>query len=369
MNKRTQSNLASLELIAKQFDIQGKIKSIHPYGNGLVNKTYLIETNQKKYILQQISQNMGDQQKLMSNIQKITSFLQKQNLTTMKLITTKKQHSYLEVGSKNFRLFEFFEGKVYETIESTNDFKKAGVAFAKFEKSLENFPQEELFVTLPNFHNTEYYYQTFINAVQNAPLQQKTLAQTQIDFLIANNHYVDDINTLMSKGLPKRIIHGDTKINNIIFGDNTTCVVDFDTVMQSFLCYDFGDAIRSGCNSAKENQPEQDVYFNLANYTAFTKGYLSIWNDLSALEQKSLVISPLLVTYELSLRFLTDFLTDNKYFNTTYPNENLDRCKNQIALLLKMQQSYPVMQQIFYSFSHKSEKNVCAKKFSNQCFM
>lgn len=351
-NKRTKLKQQILFGIAKKFDIKGQILSIKPYGNGLVNKTFLVETQTNKYILQQISKNMGDEQKLMTNIKNITDYIESKKMTTMKLVPTADGQSFERVGNQNFRLFEFFEGKVYETINSFEDFKKAGIAFAKFSKALEHFPANDLYITLPEFHNTQKRYEDFLEAVKCGNQARMKLAKEQIDFLIVNNFLIAEINTLIALGLPKRIIHGDTKINNIIFGKRHTCVIDFDTVMPSYLCYDFGDAIRSGCNSAKENQPETDVTFNILNYAAFAKGYLAIWNDISPVEQKSLLVAPLLVTYELCLRFLTDFLQDDKYFNTTYKNENLDRCKNQIALLCKMKQKYPLMKKIFFACMH-----------------
>lgn len=348
MNKRTTQLLFG---IAKKFDIKGKIISIKPYGNGLVNKTFLVQTDTNKYILQEISKNMGDEQKLMSNIKNITNFIEKQNLTTMKLVPTAQGDCFKKIKNHNFRMFVFFEGKVYETIDNLEDFKKAGIAFAKFEKALEFFPKDNLHVTLPQFHDTTKRYQDFLQALKNGNPQRINQAQPEIDFLVTNNFFIKHINALIALGLPSRIIHGDTKINNIIFGKNETCVVDFDTVMQSYLCYDFGDAIRSGCNTASENQPETLVDFNIINYTAFTKGYLSVWNDISETEKKSLLMAPFLVTYELSLRFLTDYLQNDKYFHTNYQTENLDRCKNQIALLLKMKQKYPLMKHIFNKFT------------------
>ena len=363
-NKRAKPKQRILYGIAKKFDIKGQIVSIKPYGNGLVNKTFLVQTQTDKYILQQISKNMGDEQKLMANIKNITDYIENQKMVTMKLVPTVDGQSFERVGNHNFRLFEFVEGKVYEIINSFEDFKKAGIAFAKFSKALEHFPANTLFVTLPEFHNTQKRYEDFLKAVEYGNQSRVKLAKDQIDFLTVNNFLIDEINTLIALGLPKRIIHGDTKINNVIFGKRHTCVIDFDTVMQSYLCYDFGDAIRSGCNGTKENQPETDVNFNMVNYTAFTKGYLAVWNKLSPVEQKSLLVAPLLVTYELCLRFLTDFLQDDKYFNTTYKNENLDRCKNQIALLCKMKQNYPLMKKIFFACMHN--KPLIPQKKQNQ---
>lgn len=342
-----------IKQVANNFDTKAEIIDIQPHGNGLINKTFLITTKDKKYIIQQISNNLGNINKLMENVNLITNFILSQNKKTLKLIKTKNNKCFLKANDTYFRMFEYIDGEVYETITNLENFKKAGFAFADFTKSLENFDVDKINVTMPDFHNTKKRYENFLNAVKNGNQQRAILANNQINTLISKNHYIDKIESLINKGLKHRIIHGDTKINNVIFNDNQAYVIDFDTIMKSYLCYDFGDAIRSGCNTCKEDDDDKKVKFNLNNYQAFTNGYLSVWNKLDKIELQSLLIAPMLVTYELSLRFLTDYLQNDIYFNVNQENHNLIRCKNQIALLEQMEKSFCYMKELFYSNNKK----------------
>ena len=342
-----------LKHVAENFNTRDKITSIQPHGNGLMNKTFLITTqSNQKYIIQQISKNLGDIDKLMRNVSNITEFILCQNKKTLKLVKTKNGKNYIKLNNSCFRMFEYIDGKVYDTINDVTSFEKAGIAFAEFAKALENFDVNKIHVTMPDFHNTLKRYENFLHAIKNGNKQRIIKAKPQIDFLIANNIYIEKIEQLISTGLKERIIHGDTKINNVIFNNDEVYVIDFDTIMKSYLCYDFGDAIRSGCNTAKEDAPEKSVSFNLNNYSAFAKGYLSVWKNLSKIELDSLVIAPQLVTYELALRFLTDYLQNDIYFNIKTPEDNLIRTKNQIALLNQMEKNKVFMKDLLYKYNN-----------------
>lgn len=366
MIKEKNKTMYQLIKIANQFIPNDKITKVEFHGNGLINKTFLLTTQSgQKYILQAISKNMGDIDKLMENVKNITDFLQEKNQKTLKLIHTQSNKPYIKVGEQSFRMYEYVDGVVYETINCPEDFKKAGIAFAEFSNALKDFDKEKLNITLPNFHNTQKRYDNFITSISTANQNRVSQAKPEIDFLISNNYFIDIINDMIKNGLPERVIHGDTKINNVIFNNDGTYVVDFDTIMKCYLCYDYGDAIRSGCNSAIESAPPDQVKFNLNNYASFTKGYLSVWKDISEVEQQSLFIGPMLVTYELALRFLTDYLQNDTYFSTSYPEQNLDRTKNQIALIVQMTKSLSYMNEIFYSNSQATQTTNKTKDYAS----
>ena len=357
-NQNHQRCLQIINKISKNFNVNSKIIKIKPYGNGLINKTFLITTNDnQKYILQQISDNLGETEKLMQNIDNVTKHLLSKGQKTLKLIKTKTNKNFLKIKNKNYRLFEYIDGKIYETINNPEDFKKAGIAFAKFNKALQDFDVNKIHITMPDFHNTAKRYENLMFAIKNGNQQRLAKSKQQIDYLISKNVYISDIQKLIDMGLKPTIIHGDTKINNVIFDKDNTYVIDFDTIMTSFLCYDYGDAIRSGCNTAKESQPANMVRFNLNNYIAFTTGYLSVFDNLSEIELQSLLIAPMLVTYELSLRFLTDYLLNDVYFSVQNTDDNLSRCKNQIALLEEMEKYKSFMKQILFHKNCFEEKN------------
>lgn len=349
MNKKKYMEhiLRHLAFIAQSFDIKSKITSITPYGTGIINKTYLIKTqDNKKYILQKVANTMGDIDVLMTNIQNVADFLSKKDVCTLNLVKTTQNNPYLCVDERRYRMYQFIDGQILKRLDFF-EAKRAGCSIAKFSRALSDFPADTLVPTIKDFHNTAKIYDNFIQKINTCNTPRKNIAKPWIDYLISQNHYVDKINHLIAQGLPTRVIHGDTRLNNLIFADEDVCLIDFDTIMQGKLCYDFGDAVRDICNTVDMDAPKENVGFDTNCYIGLASGFLSVWNNLSPLELASLFVSPMLVTYELSLRFLTDYLDDDKYFGTSYSDQNLDRCKNQIALLQKMQQHQTLMQQYF----------------------
>lgn len=341
-----QRKYINLKDICEKFDLKGKVISIAPFGNGKINKSFKVVCDddgmEKFYILQCISNKMGSPIILMQNTINIISHLEKKGYRGLNLINTKENKNYYVEQKRFFRVFEFLDGEVFETIDCPHRFEKAGEAFAQFAKELQDIGDEKIISLIPNFHNTSKIFEDFVKAVRDNPTGRKKIARDEIWFLLWKSDILNEFEKLkFNEELPKRIIHGDTKLNNLIFNKNShdvLAVVDYDTVMKNYLCYDFGDAVRSGCNCVSEDECNfSKVKFNMSYFNAFSKGYLSVWkHELSAAELKSIAISPFLVTYELSLRFLTDYLLGDIYFLTKNSDDNLMRCKNQIALLKDM---------------------------------
>jgi len=156
----------------------------------------------------------------------------------------------------------------------------------------------------------------------------------------------------LKKGqLPYRVTHNDTKFNNLLLDDETynpVAVIDFDTIMKGTICYDFGDAIRAGCNSAEEDEADLNkVYFDFDKYEAFAKGYLSTLGQFITEEEKdNLAFSCILITLECGIRFLTDYLRGDCYFKTHYPKQNVYRAKTQFKLVMDMEQRFEEMKSI-----------------------
>ena len=144
-----------------------------------------------------------------------------------------------------------------------------------------------------------------------------------------------------------RVTHNDTKISNVLFDANNKglCVIDTDTVMPGVVHYDFGDAIRTICNSAAEDETDLDkVNFNLEYYNAYTKGFLEeVASALSPTELKYLPLGAKTMIFIMALRFLTDFLNGDTYYKTKYPEHNLDRAKNQFKLIESMSEKMNVL--------------------------
>jgi thiamine kinase-like enzyme len=176
-----------------------------------------------------------------------------------------------------------------------------------------------------------------------------------IEFAKKRKNIVGLLVDKLAKGqLPYRVTHNDTKFNNLLLDDETfnpVAVIDFDTIMKGTICYDFGDAIRAGCNSAEEDEADlSKVYFDFEKYEAFAKGYLRTLGQYITEEEKdNLAFSCILITFECGIRFLTDYLQGDCYFKTHYDKQNVNRTRTQFKLVADMEERFEEMKQVVRS--------------------
>jgi Ser/Thr protein kinase RdoA (MazF antagonist) len=146
------------------------------------------------------------------------------------------------------------------------------------------------------------------------------------------------------------VTHNDTKLNNVLFDCDTReplCILDLDTVMPGLSAYDFGDAIRYGAATDREDATENHMDIGL--FTQYAKGYLKAVTNLTPQEVDALPMGAFLMTLEVGVRFLTDYLDGDRYFRIAYPQHNLDRAKNQLALAKDIKQKLPLMEEVLHS--------------------
>ena len=151
--------------------------------------------------------------------------------------------------------------------------------------------------------------------------------------------------------LPLRVTHNDTKLNNVLLDSKTgrgVCVIDLDTVMPGLTAYDFGDAIRTGANTAEEDERDLSrVQFSLPMFEAFTRGFLKeAGQTLTAREIELLPMGAKLMTLECGMRFLADHLNGDKYFRVHREGHNLDRARTQFELVRHMEENWQNMADI-----------------------
>ena len=165
--------------------------------------------------------------------------------------------------------------------------------------------------------------------------------------LLKNKGCKDKIVNLLKKGtIPTRVTHNDTKVNNVMMDKNTgdyLTVIDLDTVMPGSYLYDYGDGVRSTCATALEDEIDLNkVSLNLELFKEYTKGYLYEMADyLTEEEICNMGESIKVLTYELALRFLNDYINGDTYFKTNYDKHNLVRARNQLKLLSDIDKKMP----------------------------
>ncbi len=339
---------------------------IVPYGNGHINDTYLCDVN-PGYILQRININVfKNPEEVMSNIIRVTQFLREKivekggnpQIETMNVIKTRDGDDFYKADDNNyFRMYDYIENTVtHETVENPIQFFEAGKAFGKFQRMLNDFPADELFETIVDFHNTPVRVAQLEEAIEKN--YQNRLAEIGAEIEIAKKYskYAPLIvDSIASGEIPLRVTHNDTKLNNILFDkdtDEAVCVIDLDTVMQGSLLYDFGDALRFGASSGTEDEKDlSKIWFDLDKFEHFAKGFLGEMKDsLTPKEIELLAESALILTYECGIRFLADYLNGDTYFKTKYPTHNLDRARTQLKLVVDIESKFDEMKKIIAKY-------------------
>lgn len=338
-----------LQLVS-HFDVQGTVKSVKPLGNGLINDTYKVTMNEEDepaYVLQRINNAIfKDVELLQSNIEAVTAHLRKKleekqvadiDRRVLHFIKAETGKTYWrEADDTYWRMMRFIPNAfTYETVNEKYS-HAAGLAFGEFEAALVDLPQQ-LGETIPDFHNMELRARQLKEAVQNNPVKRLSVVESMVEELNRNMEEMCKAEQLHRDGkLPKRICHCDTKVNNMMFDadGNILCVIDLDTVMPSYVFSDYGDFLRTGANFTAEDDPNlANVGFNMDIFKAFTKGYLtSAGAFLTPIEREHLPFAAKLFPFMQCVRFLTDYINGDVYYKIKYPEHNLDRAKNQLAL-------------------------------------
>ena len=222
-------------------------------------------------------------------------------------------------------------------------FENTGEAFGKFIARLDGFDANTLCEVIPNFHNTADRYNKFLTAIEQNKSNRAHLVKDEIDFVKQRANKLSLIvDALDTNQIPLRVTHNDTKINNVLIdkaSGKAICIIDLDTIMPGSLLYDFGDSIRSGCNTALEDEKDLSIVdFDINLYEAYCKGFLrGIGEKITDKELEMLHIGAIIITLECGIRFLTDYLDGDVYFKTQYDDHNLVRCHTQFKLVEKME--------------------------------
>jgi thiamine kinase-like enzyme len=197
--------------------------------------------------------------------------------------------------------------------------------------------------TIPDFHNLDLRCKQFEDSLQKNNIERKEKAGELIAELKQRKQYDDFYNSLAdSSDYPKRVMHHDAKVANILFSKTTgkvICPIDFDTTMPGYFFSDLGDMIRSmACSHDETSTDFENITIRKEFYDAIVDGYLSVMDKyLTALEKKNIHYAGIIIIYMQALRFMTDYLNGDIYYKTTYPEQNFDRAKNQLVLLQKLE--------------------------------
>jgi len=345
--------------VARQFLISGEYLEGEPYGSGHINDTYCVVFDQAgtrvRYLFQRINHTVFKTPvALMENVHRVTTHLGAKTAGTpdasrrvLTLISARDGKAwYCDAEGNHWRVYFFIEkARTYDTVESTTQAFEAAQAFGQFQKLLSDLPAPRLNDTIPDFHHTPRRFEQFEKALAADSANRAQLAKAEIEFALRQKSMTG---VLLAANLPERVTHNDTKLNNVMIDDTTgkgVCVIDLDTVMPGLVHYDFGDMVRTTTSPAKEDERDlSKVRMQFPMFEAIVRGYLSTAGEfLTPAEKKYLPFAGKLITFEIGLRFLTDFLQGDQYFKVHRENHNLDRCRTQFKLVESIAQQEEAM--------------------------
>ena len=353
-----------MEQAIRHFQIQGRPVHCKNFGHGQINYTFLITTDiDKQYILQRINTHVFKRPvELMQNVISVTEHIRTKvdnPNQVLKFIKAQDGNYYYKDNlRRHWRCYEFVGGFCLEAPESDEDFYESAVAFGRFQEQLADFPAETLHETIPNFHNTPDRYRKLKIAMDEDACDRLQYVQKEIDFIMEREEEAGTIQRMLESGeLPLRVTHNDTKLNNVLLDMKTRkalCVLDLDTVMPGSSLFDFGDSIRFGAATAPEDVQELSrMSIDLHLFEVYTRGFLEGCHTLTRREIELLPLGAKIITLELAVRFLTDYLESDHYFKTQYPDHNLVRTRAQLKLVSEMEGKWYQMQKIVKKYVNR----------------
>ena len=343
---------AELQSVASQFRLHGRLVESAPYGSGHINDTFVLVYDQAgarvRYILQRVNHRVfKNVPGLMENIQRVSAHLsgklaadaQADARGALTLVPTLAGGSFHQDAQGCFwRVYLFIEGaKTYDVIETTTQARAAASAFGQFQVLLADIPGARMHETIPDFHDTPKRFARFEEMLAANPAGRAAGAGPEIEQALAWKEQAGRLLKLAAQGgMPERITHNDTKLNNVMIDNDTAraiCVIDLDTVMPGSVLFDFGDLVRTATNTGREDERDlRKVSCNFDIFVQLAEGYLSVAHFLTDEEKAPLPFSGKLLAYENAIRFLTDYLKGDVYFRIHRETHNLDRCRAQMCL-------------------------------------
>ncbi len=374
LNKTTLTDKAIEDIVSK-FRLEGKLITARTFGSGHINDTYRVITDTgNSYLLQKINHFVfKDVPGLMNNLVNVTRHLkgkltavpgadpEKQVLT---LVETNDNGYYFEdAGGNYWRVFLFLNNtKSYDQVLTEKQAFEGGKAFGLFQALLADMDTGLIVDTIPNFHNIESRLANLAKAIAADSAHRLIKLSPEIEFINQRRDAMCQILAMGRAGLlPERIIHNDTKFNNVLLDehDHAQCVIDLDTVMPGYVAYDFGDAVRTIINTAPEDEPELVlIKLNIPLFTGYVKGYLKqTAGFLTEAELNSLLNGAMLLPYMQGVRFLTDYLNGDIYFKIHSPWHNLQRAKAQFQLVKKLEEAQETLNNIILrTWQHEKDE-------------
>ena len=320
---------------------------IIPFGNGLINNTWLVNKNNSddKFILQRINQNVfKSPEDIAFNIRIIYDYLKKYNPEYFFVAPLQNMdgRDLVKTNDGYFRIFPFVKhSHTIDVVQKPQQAYEAANQFANFTKKLSGINTSQLKITLPDFHNLHFRFKHFEKALKNGDKKRMEQSKELINFIYEYENVVDEFKRIQTNNEFRiRVTHHDTKISNVLFDENDKglCVIDLDTVMPGYFISDVGDMMRTYLSPVSEEEKDfLRIEIREDFYNAIVNGYLDEINmELHETEKKYFIYAGKFMIYMQALRFLTDFINNDIYYGAKYEEHNFVRAGNQVTLFKRL---------------------------------
>ena len=347
--------LAAARAVLPRFSIPGDPVALAPFQRGHIHDT-LVSTfrtpqGRHRYLHQRINERVfTDVEALMHNVLEVTRHLETRGemtaggLHVLRLVPTREGGSYLRHESGCWRTYDFIEDtESFDRCVGPEQAYEAASAFGRFQACLRELDPAALRITIPHFFSAPHRLAQLDAARAAAVPERLAASAVELAFVEERRALVEVFDRLLADGrIPHRIVHGDTKLNNVLFdrrSGRAVSVVDLDTCMPAWSLYDFGDLVRFAAATCAEDERDLSLAgVDLDLYRALAEGYLAHAGAfLTPAEREHMPLAARLVTFMLGMRFLTDYLAGDVYFKTSRPDHNLDRARVQLTMVAQME--------------------------------
>ena len=306
-DSRDNSEPQAAHKVLGAYGLRAGAVSLEFVDHGLINRTWRIRAEDgARYALQRLSPILGAE--IHEDIEAVTAHIAARGMATPRLVPTSSGGLCVERDDGLWRLLTWLEGEFHNRLADARQAERAGTLLARFHLALADFEQPFASRRRP-IHEPDRRIAELAQALDRhrghplhaeaERLQRRTLA------LLSQLPPLPET--------PLRVVHGDPKINNMLFSPEGEglAMVDLDSLGRLSLPYELGDAFRSWCNPAGEDS--EDTEFSMELFEAARGGYLDVATFISGEERRCLVEATLWIALELTTRFTADILND-RYF-------------------------------------------------------
>ena len=341
--------------IAPHFAIAGELRRAAPHGSGHIHETFVAEYEGagavRRFLHQRLNTNIfRDAEGLMRNVVRVTDHLRAALLRRgaadperrcLRVVPTRGGDPlHVDARGETWRTYVLVEGAhSVDNCQRPEQAFQAARAFGAFAADLADLDAKTLVEIIPGFHDLSARAAALERALRADASRRASDVGPEIERSRTQLARVKRaLDARGAAGAPRRVVHNDCKINNVLFDDASgegLCVIDLDTVMPGSVLCDFGDLVRTAaCPTPEDETDLSRVRFDLALFRELARGYRSgAGLLLTPAELRLLPLAGPMLTLENALRFLTDHLEGDVYFRTRRPGHNLDRCRAQLRLL------------------------------------